>query len=522
MLALGMTRTFRCPHCGHTHQAGVTVCPTTRQPIGRRPTRSYPGPTGAGAERPGLVVPRPMSARSAAAPPRGPAPLPARRSLVGQTIDGKYRITAVLGEGGMGSVFEAEHVAIGRAVAVKVLHPAQARKKVAVKRFHQEARAAGAIGHPNICEVYDIGTLPDGSPYLVMERLRGETLSARLAAEGGLPFAEAIDILIPVLSALGAAHGLGILHRDIKPENVFLAERPGFFPAGRSPEEADRTTTVKLLDFGVSKVLAPMSTGEWEEETDLTKTGMVMGTPYYMSPEQARGDRNLDARVDLYACGVLLYELLTGRRPFTASNYNALLLQILTQEPPLPSSLRPTIPASLEAVIAKAMAKNRDERFGSALELQQALVRARSELIRASGTRTPVARVAAPTPGPASVSSASVEIPITFVEAGATPVEAPAAKGDDWDHPTTPRMPAPDVAPDDLPSSPYDDEEGANETVRIDPAKLAAKPPIRRKPSDPGFDAEDTARMETHEVEQIAAALREAREKERAKRRGGR
>jgi len=210
-------------------------------------------------------------------------------------------------------VYEAEHVAIGRSVAVKVLHPSQARKKVSVKRFHHEARAAGAIGHPNICEVYDLGELDDGSPYLVMERMVGETLADHIVKQGALPFDEVLDLLTQVLSGLIAAHEKGIVHRDIKPENVFLTRRVGCPPIA------------KLLDFGVSKML-PL--GDREEELHLTRTGMVMGTPFYMSPEQARGDRDLDARVDLYACGVIMYEALTARRPFLAANYNALLLQI--------------------------------------------------------------------------------------------------------------------------------------------------------------------------------------------------
>jgi len=243
---------------------------------------------------------------------------------------------------------------------VKVLHPNQARKKDAVRRFHQEARAAGAIGHPNICEVYDLGTLDDGSPYLVMEKLVGETLADRIAAEGGLPFDDVIDTLVQVLSGLVAAHEKGIVHRDIKPENVFLTSRVGCPPL------------VKLLDFGVSKVIAPLI-GARDEDLDLTRTGMVMGTPYYMSPEQARGDRNLDARVDLYACGIILYEALTGRRPFTAPNYNALLLQILGTKPKPARDLRPALPNGFDAVLDTAMARNREDRYRSAAEFQRDL-----------------------------------------------------------------------------------------------------------------------------------------------------
>jgi len=313
------------------------------------------------------------------------------RSFIGRTISGKYLVRSVLGVGGMGTVFEAHHVAMGRAVAVKVLHPSQVSKKVAVMRFHQEARAAGAIGHPNICEVYDLGTLEDGSPYLVMERLVGETLADRISAEGGLPFEEVIDVVTQVLAGLVPAHAKGIVHRDIKPENVFLARRIGCDPIA------------KLLDFGVSKM-----TSVDEEEMQLTRTGMVMGTPFYMSPEQARGDRDLDARVDLYACGVILYEALTGRRPFIAGNYNALLLQILTGSPPPVRELRPALPAGFDRVIDRAMARGRDQRYQTATELQRDLQSLRDRLPKPGGApnsfpvpdlavRAPFARTKAPT-----------------------------------------------------------------------------------------------------------------------------
>jgi len=330
------------------HDVLQVFCPSTGKAI-RRDKREK---AGASEPPPRVAAPRDKPAEW---PPRVP-----KRDLLGKTVGGKYVVRSVLGEGGMGTVFEAEHLTIGRSVAVKVLHPNQARKKDAVRRFHQEARAAGAIGHPNICEVYDLGTLEDGSPYLVMEKLVGETLAERIAAEGGLPFEDVIDILTQVLSGLVAAHEKSIVHRDIKPENVFLTRRVGCPPV------------CKLLDFGVSKMIAPLI-GAKEEDLDLTRTGMVMGTPYYMSPEQARGDRNLDARVDLYACGVILYEALTGKRPFTAANYNALLLQILSNRPRPARELRPALAAGFDAVLDKAMARNRDDRYHSATEFQKDL-----------------------------------------------------------------------------------------------------------------------------------------------------
>jgi serine/threonine-protein kinase len=297
-----------------------------------------------------------------------------RRDLIGKTIGGKYNIRAILGEGGMGTVFEALNLAIGRQVAIKVLHATQLRKKDAVRRFHQEARAAGAIGHPNICEVYDLGTLEDGCPYLVMEKLVGETLADRIAREGGLPAAEVVDVVTQVLSGLVAAHEKGIVHRDIKPENVFLTKRVGCPPVA------------KLVDFGVSKIIAAQRAESDDQELDLTRTGIVLGTPYYLAPEQARGDRNLDARVDLYAAGVVLYEALTGRRPFTASNYNALLINILTKSPRPPRELRPDLPAAFDAVLRKAMAREPFDRYQTAVEFQQDLQRIG---LGRSGARTP-------------------------------------------------------------------------------------------------------------------------------------
>jgi eukaryotic-like serine/threonine-protein kinase len=351
-------RFIRCPHCGLPHPVEQAVCPGTGQALRTKSSRPPRPPTQPPPARP----PAPGALRESAAPPSRPA---VAGHLLGRTIGGRYRVRGVLGEGGMGTVFEAEHIALGRSVAVKVLratHATPAGSREAIRRFHQEARAAGAIGHPNICGVIDLGTLDDGSPYIVMERLIGETLADRIASEGGLPFEDVIDILTQVLSGLVAAHEQQIVHRDIKPENVFLTRRVGCRPL------------VKLLDFGVSKMTGLPVAGARQEDLILTRTGMVMGTPYYMAPEQARGERDLDARVDLYACGVILYEALTGRRPFTAANYNALLVQILSTAPRLASELRPALPPSFDAVIGKAMAQRREDRYAVAADFQRDLL----------------------------------------------------------------------------------------------------------------------------------------------------
>jgi serine/threonine-protein kinase len=239
-----------------------------------------------------------------------------------------------------------------------------------------------------------------------------------------------IDILVQVLSGLVAAHEKGIVHRDIKPENVFLTRRVGCPPL------------VKLLDFGVSKMIVPPLEGR-DDDLDLTRTGMVMGTPYYMAPEQARGDRNLDARVDLYACGVILYEALTGRRPFTAANYNALLLQILGTDPRPARELRPALPSGFDTVLDKAMARSRDDRYRAAADLQRDL-----QALRDRHNGTPVSLGAAARPlraePPALQPSraapeptpSSVEIPIVF--SGETPQSGeslPVDERDFWDEP---------------------------------------------------------------------------------------
>jgi eukaryotic-like serine/threonine-protein kinase len=390
-------RFVRCPHCRLPHDGDQLFCPTTGKPI-RGPSRQAREKAAQAAAALRLDVSPPAAAPSS----RRLSPL----RLLGKTIGSKYVVQKAIGEGGMGTVFEAEHVALGRAVAVKVLHATQVANKDSIRRFQQEARAAAAIGHPNICGVIDLGTLDDGSPYIVMERLVGETLADRIASEAGMAFEDVIDVLVQVLSGLVAAHEQGIVHRDIKPENIFLTKRVGCPPL------------VKVLDFGVSKMTGSTLGGMRQEDLDLTRTGMVMGTPYYMAPEQARGERDLDARVDLYACGVILYEALTGKRPFTASNYNALLLQIQSATPHPALALRPALPAAYGPVIEKAMARDRADRYATATAFQQDL-QALRELHR-PGRSAPLASFPDPAAPQASRSqqaeapSSSIEVPVVF------------------------------------------------------------------------------------------------------------
>jgi len=272
-----------------------------------------------------------------------------KSDLSGKTIE-KYRLTRKIGEGGMGLVYEAQHSLVGKRCAVKVLHPSLSQDKEAVRRMLREAQAAAAIGHPNIVVTHDFGVTPDGDYYLVMDYLEGESLADLILRSGPLPGLAAVLIMRQVLSALEAAHAKGIVHRDLKPENIFIARTPG------GAEE------VKLLDFGVSKLVG-------SEDLRLTLTGAVMGTPYYMSPEQASGSKDVDARSDLWAAGVVLYEVLTRRHPFTGANYNELMYKILTTEPRPARDLRPDISGAMEEVIHRALAKKRDARYATATEM---------------------------------------------------------------------------------------------------------------------------------------------------------
>jgi len=245
----------------------------------------------------------------------------------------------------MAAVYEAEHLLLARRVAIKVLHSAFKDTQEAVTRFHLEAHAAACIAHPNVREVQEAGKLPDGSPYMVMEYLEGCSLADRLVSEQRLATQEAIDVLCQVLSALDAAHSRGFIHRDIKPGNVFLARR-------------GRSWVVKLLDFGASTTRGP-------GRLMLTGPGKVMGTPLYMAPEQVLG-AELDHRVDLYACGALLFETLVGVPPFTGSNWCILTEKILHAAPPNPLLLRPDLPLALLPILQRGLAKDAGSRYQTA------------------------------------------------------------------------------------------------------------------------------------------------------------
>ena len=277
-------------------------------------------------------------------------------------LGGRYRIVDVLGKGGMGCVYEAVHAEIGRQVAIKHLHEQFIEQPEVVERFHREARLAASIGHDNICEVIDVGRCDDGSPFLVMPRLRGVTFGDLLdqARENppGLSPSRVADIVSQTLSALQAAHGARIVHRDLKPDNIFITKM------------GDRHDFVKLLDFGISKIMGSDSV------SNLTRTGSAMGTPYYMSPEQAMGMKDVDQRTDIWAMGVILYEALAGRRPFDGDSFLSVLHQICAEPFPPPRKINRAVPVAFEEVILRAMSRDPDVRFQSAEEMRGALLAA--------------------------------------------------------------------------------------------------------------------------------------------------
>jgi len=244
--------------------------------------------------------------------------------LIGQALEERYTILREIGRGGMGVVYEAEHKELGKRIAIKVMLDKYANDEEAVIRFKREALAASRIGNPHIIDVTHIGIAPDGRPFVVMELLDGQPLSAILAGTGPMQPWRAIQIMRQVLRAVGAAHIKGIIHRDLKPDNIFIVNRD------------DEHDFVKLLDFGISKMV---DTAEMAAATRLTTTGVVMGTPLYMAPEQAMG-APAERGVDIYACGVILFEMLAGRPPFDEPNYNMLVAKLLTAEPPLLSDVR--------------------------------------------------------------------------------------------------------------------------------------------------------------------------------------
>jgi serine/threonine protein kinase len=312
-----------------------------------------------------------------------PSPSPDDSGLVnvGSLLAGRYRVESVLGKGGMGKVYKAEHTGIGRTVAVKVLHSRLGGSNEAKQRFQREAMASGRLDHPNIVDVSDSGELDDGSLYLVMEALEGEPLGDRLQREGRLPWPEAVAIIHGVLAGLQHAHDKNVVHRDIKPDNIFLARKDG-------------QTVVKILDFGIAKFYA----GDANDPAS-TRTGLTVGTPAYLSPEQAVGGEIKPAS-DLYSTSVVLYEMLTGRPPYLDEDPLAMLTAHVSRDVPAIAEVAPDLqlPPGLEELILRGLAKLQAERLSSANEYAALL----EQVARAAGVELVMPRASGqlPVPGP--------------------------------------------------------------------------------------------------------------------------
>src|SRR5271155_3807323 len=298
--------------------------------------------------------------------------------IVGQTVS-HYRVLSKLGGGGMGIVYEAEDLRLGRHVALKFIPEHLAKDPRSLERFMREARAASQLNHPNICTIHDIED-NNGQPFIVMEKLEGESLKQRIHGHA-LEIDDLLDIAVQVADALAASHAKGIVHRDIKPANIFLT------PDG----------PVKILDFGLAKLAKDQSVGTTTDsslEESLTQVGVIPGTAVYMSPEQARSE-DLDVRSDIFSFGVVLFEMATGKKPFTGSNVVMTLHAVINSKPASPRSINPDVPPELEAIIGKAMEKDRGKRYQNAAEMKADLVRLqkgteptlRSGLLYAAGLR---------------------------------------------------------------------------------------------------------------------------------------
>jgi eukaryotic-like serine/threonine-protein kinase len=311
------------------------------------------------------LVPSPGSAAAVASAPVSDA-------LVGKRVD-KYEIVRVIGRGGMGTVYEALNTTIGKRVAMKFVDAEMAQSKDSVARFQREAEAASAVESAHIVEIFDSGVGDDGIPYIVMELLRGEDLGHRIKRCGRLEINEAVHIVAQILRGLHRAHEAGIVHRDLKPDNIFLVDRD------------DDQSFAKILDFGISKVQrqggVPVHT--------LTRQGTVLGTPFYMSPEQAQALPDIDGRTDLWSVGAILYECLTGRPPYSGTSYEQVIVNICMRDAEDVRAHNPAVPEAIAHVIAKALARDRRERFAAAREVLEALKAATGGVISARSGAIP-------------------------------------------------------------------------------------------------------------------------------------
>ena len=315
-------------------------------------------------------------------------------SRSGQVMLGKYRVERLLGRGGMGEVYEARHAVVGRRFAIKFLKQGLVGGQDSHARFLREAQAAGALDNEHIAAVVDFDFAADGAPFLVMEYLNGESLAAVLRREGVLPMRRVLGILLQVCDGLAAAHEAGIVHRDLKPDNLFLVAR------------SDAPELVKILDFGVAKLVRA------EPDGSDTQSGAVLGTPLYMAPEQARGEKSVDFRVDIHALGVIAYELLSGERPHPGDGYNAILAHILTRPVRPLRELCPDLPPVLLQAVERALAFEPSERHESVTALAAELSPLAGREVASRGAQFDLRRPQSEKPGDVTLAtSANVESP---------------------------------------------------------------------------------------------------------------
>jgi eukaryotic-like serine/threonine-protein kinase len=329
-----------------------------------------------------------------------------------EVVGGKYRIVRFLASGGMGSVYEAQHTVVRRRFAVKFLHHELAVRRELLARFQREAEAAGALESEHVAAAIDFGIAPDGAPYIVLEYLVGESLEHLLEREERLPVSRATNLVVQACRGVQAAHAAGIVHRDLKPHNLFVCRRE------------DGTDLVKVLDFGVAKLEL------LEKGAAATRTGTVLGTPSYMSPEQARGEKNIDVHSDVYALGAILYELLSGKKPHPGDSHNAILHHIATQ-PALPlSAAAPNLPEALVAVVEGALAQDAAARPASADALASALAPwARAEVWPAPKLDTSAPRHSEPSSTLLAPASSASPFPASRAPSGERVERAPQASG---------------------------------------------------------------------------------------------
>jgi serine/threonine-protein kinase len=392
-------------------------------------------------------------------------------------VIGSYRVLRQLGAGGMGVVYLAQHTVIGRHAAIKLLLPQYSADPEIVGRFFNEARSAALIRHPGLVDVYDFGRLPDGSAYLVMEYLTGETLASMLARHVRLPEEVALALARQIAAAVGAAHTKGIVHRDLKPDNIFVVQ----------DEEVPVGVRARILDFGIAKLSVELA-----EHGVKTRTGSFIGTPVYMSPEQCRGARSVDGRSDIYSLGCILFELVTGKRVFLGEGVGEIIGAHQYLPPPVPSSVERSVPAWLDAVILKTLAKRPEDRYQTMEELAAALGgRPRSVTSQppAPGPTVPMPPISTVRRGVGEITGPSSLLPIPGKRRGRVGIVAAAAAlaagallfvALRTGSKETPAQPAVAPAPDFAPSVPPPPAPTPAETPPQEPAPVPVpevKPP---------------------------------------------